>query len=81
MFSVSLFVHASQNHFIADVKAEQNTLSAPQQFQSLLIIDLGSYLEALLGLTYKTEVKKWVWGNHWIASSPSSLFILGTFKN
>lgn len=33
-------------------------LSAPQKFQSWLIIDLDSYLEALLGPTYKIEVKK-----------------------
>lgn len=57
-FFLSSFVHANWNNFVADIKAEEKTLSAPWKFQSLLIIDLDSYLKALLGPTYKIEVKK-----------------------
>lgn len=60
-FFISSFVHANWNNFIADIKAEENTLSATWKFQSLLIIDLDSYLKALLSPMYKIEVKKQVW--------------------
>lgn len=60
-FFFSLFIHANWSNFIADLKAEEKTLSAPWKFQSLLIIDLDSYLKALLGPTYKIEVKKGLW--------------------